>query len=80
MSGQNGCLLADVFRPISLKENNLISISNSRIFLSKDHIPIVTKPALVQVMVWHQKDLQAITWTNARKFADVYMQHQTQMR
>ena len=65
--------LDDVFKCISLNENDNIPIEISLKFVPRD--PINKKSALVQVMAWRQTGDKPLPEKMMTQFTDVYMRH-----
>ena len=66
-------LADDNFKCIFLNENDRIPIWISLKFVPRS--PIDNKPALVQVMAWHQTGAKPLTELMLTQFTDAYMRH-----
>ena len=66
-------LADDNFKCIFLNENERIPIQISLKFVPSR--PIDNKPALVQVMAWHQKHDKPLPEPMLTQFTDAYMRH-----
>ena len=66
-------LADDIFKCISLNENNRIQIQISPKFVPRS--PIDNKPALVQVMAWRRIGDKPLPELMMTQFTDAYMRH-----
>ena len=66
-------LADDIFKCISLNENDRIMIQISLQFIPSS--PIDCKPALVQVMAWRLTGDKPLLELMVTKFTNAYMQH-----
>ena len=66
-------LADDIFKCISLNENDIIPIQISQIFFPMS--PIDNKPALVQIMAWRRIGDKPLPETMMAQFTDAYMRH-----
>ena len=70
-------LADDIFKCIFWNENDIIPIQISLKFVASS--PIDNKPALVQVMAWHQIGDKPLPEPMMAEFTDTYMLHQGDM-
>ena len=68
-----GILADDIFKCIFLNENDQILTRISLKCVPRS--PIENKPALIQVMAWHQTGNKPQPETMFNQFTDAYMQH-----
>ena len=66
-------LADDIFKCISLNENDRIPIQFSLKFIPRS--PIDNKPALVQVMAWRWAGDKPLPEPMMTQFTDAYMRH-----
>ena len=67
----------DIFKLIFLNENIWISIKISLKYVPMG--PINNKPALVQVMAWHQTGVKPLSEPMMAQFNGSYMRHMASM-